>query len=64
MAELNDDHFYVHTKNRAKKYIDDLHKSYEKWLESCPVQYEKVGMINAPEVRAVHFYITKKGGKK
>jgi hypothetical protein len=33
-------------------------------LETCPVQFEKVGMIDAPEVRAVHFYITKKGGKK
>ena len=32
MAELKDEHFYVQTKNRAKLYLDDLHKSYEKWF--------------------------------
>jgi hypothetical protein len=36
MAELKDEHFYVQTKNRAKLYLDDLHKSYEKWVRDLP----------------------------
>jgi hypothetical protein len=50
----------VQEKNHAKRYYNNLKSDYETWLKTCPVEYEKVGMIDSPHARAVHFNITKK----
>ena len=61
MTQLDEDHFYLHSKNLHKKYHDKLSKNFKEWLKKCPVQYKVSTLLKQSdgaekETTVINFY--------